>query len=177
VDAGLHQLQGKAKGVKPTDLAALLQECYRERLAMFERHKAVATHVTDYDVNNAYQYIVNREETHLRWLSDAIAELGAPLPEGSATGAIAKERSAKAGRTLAAEDARAGQAFLDTWRPRVEGLSHARNRTMLRLMLGEVQEQTRTFEQASAGVDDLLGRKDLGSGKRGEVGAARWIGD
>jgi hypothetical protein len=48
---------------------------------------------------------------------------------------------------------------------------------MLRLMLGEVQEQTRTFEQASAGVDDLLGRKDVSSGKRGEVGAARWIGD
>ena len=60
---------------------------------------------------------------------------------------------------------------------RVESLSHARNQTMLRLMLGEVQEQTRTFEQASAGVDDLLGRKDVGSGKRGEVGAARWIGD
>jgi hypothetical protein len=173
----VHQLQGKTKGVKPTDLAALLQECYRERLAMFERHKAVATHVTDYDVNNAYQYIVNREETHLQWLSDAIADLGASLPDGGDTAAIAKERSKQAGRTLAAEDARAGQAFLDKWRPRVESLSHARNQTMLRLMLGEVQEQTRTFEQASAGVDDLLGRKDVGSGKRGEVGAARWIGD
>src|SRR4029079_8104650 len=112
---------------------------------MFQRHKAVATHVTDYDVNNAYQYIVNREETHLQWLSDAIAELGASLPDGGATAgipkkrprqrdataAIARERSMQAGRTLAAEDARAGQAFLDKWRPRVDSLSHARNRTML----------------------------------------------
>ena len=48
---------------------------------------------------------------------------------------------------------------------------------MLRLMLGEVQEQTRTFEQAGAGVDNLLGRKDVGSGKRGVVASARWIGD
>ena len=163
--------------MKPTELVALLQECYRERLAMVERHKAVATHVTDYDVNNAYQYIVNREETHLRWIADALAELGATTPDNGAGPSITKDRSKDAWRALVGEDARGGAAFLDKWRPRVDALSHARNRTMLRLMLGEVQEQTRTFEQASAGMDDLLGRKDIGSGKRGEVGAARWIGD
>ena len=162
--------------MKPTDLAALLQECYRERLAMFDRHKAVATHVTDYDVNNAYQYIVNREETHLQWLSDAIAELGATLPAGGDTAAIAKERSTQAGRTLAAEDARAGQAFLDKWRPRVESLSHARNRTMLRLMLGETLEQKRFFDQAVAGREDLLGRRADGAGTKGAVLPTRWVG-
>jgi hypothetical protein len=173
----VYQLQRKAKDVKPTELVALLQECYRERLAMVERHKAVATHVTDYDVNNAYQYIVNREETHLRWIADALDEAGASVPDSAAAPSITKDRAKDAWRGLVGEDARMGQAFLDKWRPRVETLTQARDRTMLRLMLGEVQEQTRTFEQASAGVDDLLGRKDVGSGKRGEVGAARWIGD
>jgi hypothetical protein len=173
----VHQLQGKAKGVKPTELVALLQECYRERLAMLERHKAVATRVLDYDVNNAYQYIVNREETHLRWIADALAGLGAVPPDGGASPSITKDRAKDAWRALVGEDARSGQAFLDKWGPRIEALTQARDRTMLRLMLGEVQEQTRTFEQASAGVDDLLGRKDVGSGKRGEVGATRWIGD
>jgi hypothetical protein len=173
----VHQLQGKTKGVKPTELVALLQECYRDRLAMVDRHKAVATHVLDYDANNAYQYIVNREDTHLRWIADALADLGAPIPDGAASPSIATNRSKNGWRELVGEDARAGNAFLEKWRPRVEALTHARNRTMLRLMLGEVQEQTRTFEQAASGVDDLLGRKDVGSGKRGEVGAARWIGD
>jgi hypothetical protein len=163
--------------VKPTELAALLTECYRERLAMMDRHTAVARLVPDYDVNNAYQYIVNREETHLAWLADALAELGAPVPDGASVPSITVDRSKDGWRALCVEDARAGKAFLERWRPRVETLTHARDRTMLRLMLGEVQEQTRTFEQAGSGVDNLLGRKDVGSGKRGVVASARWIGD
>jgi hypothetical protein len=90
---------------------------------------------------------------------------------------ITVDRSKDGWRALCVEDARAGKAFLERWRPRVETLTHARDRTMLRLMLGEVQEQTRTFEQAGSGVDNLLGRKDVGSGKRGVVASARWIGD
>ncbi len=72
---------------------------------------------------------------------------------------------------------RPGQRFLDDWRPRVEALTHARNQTMLRLMLGEIAEQVRFFEQAAAGTDDLLGRNGEGAGKRGLVAGARWIGD
>ena len=54
--------------MKPTDLVALLQECYRDRLALAEHHRAVAVHVPGYDINNTYQYVINREETHLEWL-------------------------------------------------------------------------------------------------------------
>ena len=163
--------------MKPTELSALLHECYRDRLAMFERHKAVATNVRDYDVNNAYQYVINREETHLSWLAAALAEAGGSVPADVATPALTLDRSKDAWRSLLGEDARAAAAFLEKWRSRVESLTHARNRTMLRLMLGEVQEQQRTFEQAAAGVKDLLGRKDVSSGKRGVVGSGRWIGD
>jgi hypothetical protein len=170
-------VQGKTEGVKPTQLTALLEECYRERQALFDRHKAVAAHVLDYDVNNAYQYIINREETHLGWLADALTSLGASLPAPGPGPAVTLGREKDAWRALVAEDARAGKAFLDKWRPRIASLSQARDQTMLRLMLGEVQEQTRLLEQAAAGVDDLLGRKDMGSGKRGVVGATRWIGD
>ena len=66
--------------MKPTELVALLQECYRDRLALVERHKAVAVHVSNYDANNTYQYVINREETHLQWLGDSLVDLGAPLP-------------------------------------------------------------------------------------------------
>ena len=44
------------------------------------RHEDVAALVTDYDINNAYQYIIAREETHLSWLQHALLDLGAPLP-------------------------------------------------------------------------------------------------
>ena len=66
--------------MKPTELAALLQECYRDRLALTERHRAVAVHLPAYDVNNTYQYIINREETHLEWIASALSDLGVPLP-------------------------------------------------------------------------------------------------
>ena len=65
MDAGLHQLQGEAEGVTPTELLALLQECYTERLALVLRHEAVARRVGNLDFNNTYQYLINREETHL----------------------------------------------------------------------------------------------------------------
>ena len=37
---------------------------------------AASRHVGDYNFNNTYQYIVNREDTHVRWLQDAILDLG-----------------------------------------------------------------------------------------------------
>jgi hypothetical protein len=177
VDAGLHHLQGKTEGVKPTELVALLQECYRERLAMYERHRAVATHVLEYNANNAYQYAINREETHLTWIADALTELGAPIPAGGTGPSLTLPGGKDGWRQLAREDGAAARTFVEAWRPRVKALSHARNRTMLTLMLGEVQEQARFFEQAGAGDDTLLGLSATGAGKRGTVAAARWIGD
>jgi hypothetical protein len=163
--------------VKPTELIAFLQACYRERQAMFERHRAVAAHVSAYDANNTYQYVVNREETHLRWLADALADLGAPLPEPAPGPSLTIGRGADAWKALVAEDARAGEAFLAAWTPRVEAVTNARNRTMLRLMLGEVREQTGLFAQIAAGTADVLGRGGPRAGKRGVVAATRWMGD
>jgi len=163
--------------VKPSELVAFLQECYVERLAQYERHKAVAAHVGPYDANNTYQYVINREEMHLSWLADALKEQKAPLPPNPPGPSITIERGKDAWRSLVDDDAQRGRQFLDRWRPRVEALTHARNQTMLRLMLGEVAEQVRFFEQASAGTDDLLGRSTVGAGKRGSVGSSRWLGD
>jgi hypothetical protein len=170
-------VQGKAKVVKPAELVALLQECYTERLAQYERHKAVAAHIGPYDANNTYQYVINREETHLSWLADALNELRAPLPPAPPGPSITVERGKDAWRSLVLEDAQRGRQSLEKWRPRVEALTHARNQTMLRLMLGEVAEQIRFFDQAAAGKDDLLGRSTVGAGKRGSVGSSRWLGD
>jgi hypothetical protein len=170
-------VQGKAKVVKPAELVALLEECYTERLAQYERHKAVAAHIGPYDANNTYQYVINREETHLSWLADALNQLGAPLPPAPPGPSITIERGKDAWRSLVLEDALWGRQFLEKWRPRVEALTHARNQTMLRLMLGEVAEQIRFFDQAAAGKDDLLGRSTVGAGKRGSVGSSRWLGD
>mgnify|MGYP001574547495 CR=1 FL=1 len=39
--------------------------------------------VTDYDFNNAYQYVINREDVHLTWLHDAVKDHGG-TPEDAA---------------------------------------------------------------------------------------------
>ncbi len=59
-----------------TDVLALLQEFHRERLAALVRHQAGARLVEQYDANNTYQYIINREATQLSWIEAAIRELG-----------------------------------------------------------------------------------------------------
>ena len=163
--------------MKPTELAALLQECYRDRLALTERHRAVAVHLPSYDVNNTYQYIINREETHLEWIASALAQLGAPLPPPPDGPSITVERGKGAWKALVGDDVQRGEAFLAKWTPRIEGLTQARDRTMLRLMLGEIKEQTRLMDQGAKGEANLLGRPGEGAGQRGEVAGARWMGD
>ena len=54
-------------------------------------------------------------------------------------------------------------------------MTHARHRKMLDLMLGEVAEHQRLFQQAAAGQSDLLGRRPAGAGTGGGVMPARWI--
>jgi hypothetical protein len=79
-------------------------------------------------------------------------------------------------QSLFQEDVRDATAFVEKWTPRVEAMTNARHRGMLRVILGEVIEQRRTFEQALAGRTDLLGRRTDGVGKLvGEVLPTRWV--
>ena len=162
--------------MKPADLLQLLREFYREKSAMRARHVAAARLVGDYNANNTYQYIINREDTHLSWLTAAISSLG-NSPDATA---MEPERQAGKGRdgwrTLAVEDAGDAQAFVERWRPRVDSMTNARHRGMLRVILGETLEQKRFFEQAAAGNTELLGRRPDAVGPRvGEVLPTRWV--
>jgi hypothetical protein len=174
VDASLHHLQGKTERV--TDLLPLLEEFYREKLAMMLRHQAAATAVGQYDANNTYQYIIAREDVQLSWLANAIGNLGGTAPDQVDAGRTWSDKGSSAAQALLEQDARDAQAFVDRWRPRVESMTHARHRGMLRVILGEVLEQKRFFEQALAGRSDLLGRRAAVLGpSHGEVLPTRWI--
>jgi hypothetical protein len=157
-------------------LLPLLQEFHREKLAMLLRHQSSARLVSQYDFNNTYQYIVAREEAQLSWLAQAIRELDGNPSEAIETERKVAGKARDLGRSVIEEDARDAQAFVERWRPRVDAMSHARHRGMLRVILGETLEQKRFFEQALAGRTDLLGRRaDQPEGARGEVLPNRWI--
>jgi hypothetical protein len=175
VDARLHRVQGKTERV--TDLLPLLGEFHRDKLSELLRHQAGARLVGQYDINNTYQYVINREEVQLSWIAAAIVELGAAVsddvaePERRASG-----KGPAVSNAIVEEDARAAQAFVDRWRPRVEAMTNARQRGMLRVVLGETLEQKRFFDQARAGQTDLLGRRSEHVGPRiGGVLPTRWI--
>jgi hypothetical protein len=170
----VHHLQGKAEGVS-ADLATLLREFYLARVALLMRHEEVSRHVTDYDVNNAYQYIVSREETHLSWLQHALLDVGAAIPPDPARAAVPAPPGRNGWKELAAEDARAHQAFVQTWKPRVGDVTNARHRGMLNVVLGEMLEQKRFFDQAAEGRTDLLGTHLPINERRGVVHSDRWI--
>jgi hypothetical protein len=170
----LHRLQGKAELV--SGLLTLLQEFHGEKLAMLLRHQSSATLVNQYDVNNTYQYIVAREEAQLSWLAQAIRELDGNPTETVETDQRVADRARDRSRAVIEEDARDALAFVERWRPRVDAMSNARHRGMLRVILGETLEQRRFFEQALAGRTDLLGRRaDQPEAARGEVLPSRWI--
>jgi hypothetical protein len=159
-----------------TDLLPLLQEFRTEKLTELLRHQSGARLVAPYDINNTYQYVINREDVQVSWLSTAITGLGGEIPSDP----IVPERRAAgrgpAWRAIVEEDALAAQAFVERWRPRVDALGNARQRGMLGVILGETLEQKRFFDQALAGRDDLLGRRDTAAGVRvGEVLSTRWI--
>ena len=159
-----------------TDLLALLQEFHRDKLAALLRHQAGARLVGAYDFNNTYQYIINREETQLSWVGQAIAELGGSAPADAAEPNRGQPGKADAGRRIFEEDARDAQAFVDRWRPRVDAMENARHAKMLRVILGEGLEQKRFFDQALAGRTDLLGRREAQLGPaHGRVLGSRWI--
>jgi hypothetical protein len=174
VDPRLHHVQGKAGLVN--DLLALLQEFYRDKLTAMLRHQAGSRFIPQYDVNNAYQYLVNRDDAHLSWVGTAIAELGGTAPEVVEPERKPEGKGAAAALQMIEEDARDAQAFVDRWKPRVAAMVNARHAKMLRVILGEVLEQKRSFEQALAGRTDLLGRRaDVLGPSHGEVLPSRWI--
>ena len=160
-----------------TDVIALLQEFAREKLAALLRHQSSARLVPQYDVNNTYQYIINREEAQLSWVAKAIEELGGAVPaDVSGPERTPVGNAAEATRVVLEEDARDAQAFVDRWRARIDRMPNTRHANMLRVVLGEVLEAKRFFEQALAGRTDLLGRRGETLGpSHGDVLASRWI--
>jgi hypothetical protein len=171
----VQDLQGKAERVKPTDLARLLEDFYKEKAGLRERHVAVARAIGHYDVNNTYQYVIAREEQHLAWVGDALRDLDAVIPDAGPAAAVAPAKALEAQQALAGEDARELDDFVSRWRERVPQVSNARNRLMLELVLGEVLEQARFFKQAAGGRVDLLGRRTGGERTKGEVLPTRWV--
>src|ERR1043165_6418137 len=110
------------------ELRTLLNGFAAERLALLQRHEAGARVVSHYDFNNTYQYVIAREETHLTWLADALAELGASLPKASAAlpvpavGKIGKKVEPGAFKSILEDDARSLGAFVEKWRPKVDAM-------------------------------------------------------
>lgn len=164
--------------MKPADLLAILRECHRDKLTLRQRHVAVAKQVSQYDANNTYQYVINREDVHLSWLDAALAELD------SVADVVPEPVLPPLGRKqsflpLVAQDAQDADAFVARWRPRLDAISNARHHNMLKLILGETLEQRRFFEQIAAGRTDQLGRRSNGPGSPGTgdgVMDVRWLG-
>jgi hypothetical protein len=163
------------------DLRQLLLDFSAERLALLQRHEAAARLVSHYDFNNTYQYVISREETHVSWLQNALAEFDTAFPGPASTlpapeiPKTTKKFEASAFKTILDEDVRTLGAFVERWRPRVEAMTHARHRTMLNVVLGESLEHQRLFQQAAGGFEDVLGRRTDGAERVGGVLSSRWM--
>jgi hypothetical protein len=163
--------------VSAQPLAELIRDCYVERVKLLTRHEDVAQVITDYDINNAYQYIIAREQTHLSWLQHALLDLGAPQAPEPARGSGIAAVKGDGWKSLCNDDARSNAQFVEAWRPKVDTVTHARHKGMLRVMLGEMLEHKRLFEQAAAGRKDLIGKSLEINDHPGDVMASRWTGD
>jgi hypothetical protein len=161
--------------VNAAELLEFLSTFYRDKLLLRNRHVAAARFVADYNVNNTYQYIINRDDMQVRWLQDAITDAGG-TPAEQALPDIDPGTGPAAQRDVITADRDAVQKFVNRWRDRVDALPNARHRGMLRVILGESLEQLRFFEQALAGRDDLLGSRTDGAGTGDGVMKTRWVG-
>jgi uncharacterized protein (DUF1501 family) len=167
--------------VKQAELQEFLTGFAADRLALLQRHEAGARAVSHYDFNNTYQYVISREETHLSWLQDALAEFGGALPQPSSTLAVpaapkpGKHVDAASFRGILEDDTAHLGAFVSRWSSRIDSVTHARHRTMLNVVIGESLEHQRFFEQAAAGFEDLLGRRTGGVPRQGAVLSSRWM--
>ena len=154
---------------------ALLQEAYRDRLALLRRHIDGATRIGDYEFNNTYQYVIGREEIHVQWLRDAVVDLGAEVPGEPAALSVPEGKGVAGERAIMEDDLRQGRAFVEKWRARLADVRNARHRRLLDLILGEVVEQTNFFQLALAGRDDLLGTRMPGASTGDGVLPVRWM--
>ena len=121
----------------------------------------------------------------LGWLENALADLGLPLPAPASTLPVPElpKQTPKRGQEAAPaifrpvldDDARGLGDFVARWRDRVRTMTHARHRIMLDVILGESLEHKRLFEQAAAGLEDLLGRRTGAVPRVGEVLPTRWL--
>jgi uncharacterized protein (DUF1501 family) len=151
-----------------------------ERLALLQRHEAGARAVSHYDFNNTYQYVIAREETHLTWLRNALAEFGAGMPSAAAAlpmpaAPTSKRPDASAFKAILEDDVRHLREFVARWRERLKDFSHARHLRVLEVILGESLEYERLFKQAAAGFEDVLGRRTGGVPRVGGVLSTRWV--
>jgi hypothetical protein len=161
--------------VTAAELKALLEEFYRDKLGVRNRRVAAARLIGSYEINNTYQYVINRDDVQLSWLRNAIAELGGKLAEVPEPEVRVSGKGLDAERGVLSDDRDLSQQFVNRWRDRVETVTHARHRGMLRVILGETMEQKRFFELALAGREDLLGRRPDGIGTGGGVLPTRWV--
>jgi hypothetical protein len=173
----MYLLQTEAELVTANPVLSILTAFHREKLALRQRHVAVAKQVADYNFNNTYQYVINREDVHLSWLEAAITELGV-TPENVAEPTLPVRGKKDSITPLVSEDSRDAAALVARWRPRLPEITNARHQNMVGLILGETLEQKRFFDQMLEGRDDLLGRRSNGPGKSGTgngVLPVRWI--
>jgi hypothetical protein len=161
--------------VKSSELATLLQELYRDKHALRDRHVEGAKAVSIYEFNNTYQYVINREDVHLAWIRGAIVDAGAAVPAEWPAARVPEGRGEQRQRAIIEDDARAAQAFHDRWAPRLETVTHARHRNMMLVVLGEMLEQRRFFDQMLEGREDVLGRRMAGASTGGGVLPTRWV--
>ena len=167
--------------MKYDELRNTLTEFAADRVALLQRHEAGARAVSHYDFNNTYQYVISREETHLAWLRDALADVGGTLPGPSSLLPVpaapkpSKKLDASSFKSILEDDGRHLGRFVEQWRDRVEGVTNARHRGMLAVVLGESLEHQRLFEQAATGFEDLLGRRTGGGARVGGVLPTRWV--
>jgi hypothetical protein len=166
--------------VHQDELRKLLTDFAAERLGLLQRHEASARVVSHYDFNNTDQYVISREETHHTWLGTALQEMG--LSQPAASNEPASPQAVKVGKkmdpasfsSILDEDAKGLSAFVARWRPKIAGMTHARHRTMLDVVLGESMEHSRLFAQASGGFEDVLGKRTGGVDRVGAVEPSRW---
>lgn len=156
-------------------LIALLQDFYRDKHALRDRHVSGAQHVSSYEFNNTYQYVIVREDTQLSWVRHALEDLGAPVPTDWATLPVPEGKGSARERAIIEDDARTVRAFHEKWAPRAAGMTHARHRGMLDVILNEAIEQARFFDQMLEGREDVLGRRMPGASTGGGVLATRWV--
>ena len=126
--------------MKTSEQIALLQEFYRDRLALMNRHVEGAKAVSDYEFNNTYQYVIAREELHMQWVRDAILDLGGEVPTKITALPVPAGKGLALQAAIFEDDVRQQQSLVDKWRARIELMTNARHRNLIKVVLGEVLE-------------------------------------